>query len=613
MDIQLSFPTSFEYVIRLDRVKVRLINPDEKDEWDELMQKHHFLHSAKLAGNQLRYVAELYGKCVALLSFSAPSYHLKGRDKWIGWSEEQLAQRRHFVVQNSRLLIMPDITLNNLSSRILSLCSKRLNADWEANFGHPVMLIETFVDPAYHRGTCYKAANWIRLGETQGFKRSGKGFYESHGSPKALWVHPLQSDVQKILSAQELPAKLMAHEKPISSAYVVAKLPLKPLDSLYDHLRTIKDNREKKGLRHSLASCLSIVVCGLLAGCKGLTECAELAKSLNQRQRQVLMTRYNMTSKKHEVPSYSTLWRTVAGTNPQEFETIVGKWFHRQKDGLPKAICIDGKALRATLDKHQKGYYAVSAVAHNPAEDFFFEQTMIECKSHEDEAARNIIASTPTLKGVTVTLDALHNQSQTMNLIVDEKQGDFLLNVKKNTPQLRSSIENLFINPPVEPASCRTDGKEHGRREIRTIKVLDITPEKTNWPHTYKAAMLTRERYTIRQGETIDSESETTYWVASHQGDKINAKQLLERTRGHWTIENKLHHKKDRSMDEDRYQARNGVARIMSYVKSLVALILDVPKKTLNVVQRRLAMKPHLLTRWMTGSSLIKWKQCNLN
>jgi len=238
---------------------------------------------------------------------------------------------------------------------------------------------------------------------------------------------------------------------------------------------------------------------------------------------------------------------------------------------------------------------------------------MVECKSHEDEAARNIIASIPTLKGVTVTLDALHNQSQTMNLIVDEKQGDFLLNIKKNTPQLRSSIENLFINPPVKPTSCQTDGKEHGRREIRTIKVLDITPEQTNWPHIYKAAMLTRERDIIRQGEIIDSESETTYWVASHQGDKINAKQLLERTRGHWTIENKLHHKKDRSMDEDRYQARNSVARIMSYVKSLVALILDVPKKTLNVVQRRLAMKPHLLTRWMTGSSLIKWKQCYLS
>jgi predicted transposase YbfD/YdcC len=613
MAIELSFPTTFKYVVRLDRVKVRLISPDEKDQWNELVQQHHSLHSAKLAGNQLRYVAEIYGKCVALLSFSAPSYHLKGRDEWIGWSEEQLAQRRHFVVQNSRLLIMPDVTLNNLASCVLSLCSKRLCADWEANFHHPVVLIETFVDPAYHRGTCYKASNWIRLGETQGFKRSGKGFYQSHGSPKALWVHPLQGDVQKILSAQELPAKLRAHEKPLSSAYVVAKLSRKPLDSLYDHLRIIKDHRAKKGRRHSLSSCLSIVVCGIVAGCKGLTECAELAKSLNQCQRQALMTRYNMTSKKHEVPSYSTLWRTVAGTDPQEFETIVGKWLHQQKEELPKAICIDGKALRATLDEHQKGHYAVSAVSHNPRDDFFFEQTMVECKSHEDEAARNIIAFIPTLKGVTVTLDALHNQAQTMNLIVDDKQGDFLLNVKMNTPQLRSSIENLFINSPTEPATCQTDDKEHGRREIRTIKVLDITPEQTNWPHTYKAAMLTRQRDIIRQGETISSGSETTYWVSSHQGDKINAEQLLGMARGHWTIENKLHHKKDRSMDEDRYQARNGIARIMSYIKSLVALVLDGVKKTLNVVQRRLTMKPHLLTRFMTGSSLSDWKQCCLN
>ena len=75
---------------------------------------------------------------------------------------------------------------------------------------------------------------------------------------------------------------------------------------------------------------------------------------------------------------------------------------------------------------------------------------MIECKTHEDEAARNIIASMPTLKNVTVTLDALHNQKQTMGLIVDEKQGDFLLTVKKNTSQLYRFVEELFKNPPVK-------------------------------------------------------------------------------------------------------------------------------------------------------------------
>ena len=152
MALKFSFPTRCKhYVVRLDRVTVRLISPEEKTQWDELIENHHFLHSAHLPGNTLRYVAELNGKCMALISFSAPSFHLRQRDEWIGWSEAQLFQRRHFIVQNSRLLVMPDIKLKNLSSRVLSLCLHRLNTDWEKHFGHPVLLVETFIDPTYNR------------------------------------------------------------------------------------------------------------------------------------------------------------------------------------------------------------------------------------------------------------------------------------------------------------------------------------------------------------------------------------------------------------------------------------------------------------------------------
>jgi len=372
MAIKLSFPSTRKYRMRLNRVTVRLIEDDEKDQWNKLVKEHHFLNSSRLAGNQLRYVAELYGRCVALLSFSASSYHLGLRDNWIGWSEEQLFQRRHFIVQNSRLLIMPDVTLKNLSSRVLSLCLKRLNTDWQTHFGHPVLLVETFVDPAYHRGTCYHAANWIRLGETKGFQRSSRGYYQSHGSPKALWIHPLRPDVQEILSSAQLTPELATSEIKLSSKYLLAKLPTESLNSLFDHLKTITDPRRRKGRRHTLASCLSVVVCGTLAGCDGLTECAELADSLNQPQRRALRTRYNLYTKKYEVPSYSTLWRTLAGTDPEEFEYVVKQWICQQQPKLPEAISIDGKALRATLDKNQKGHYVVSAVPHNLENDFFF-------------------------------------------------------------------------------------------------------------------------------------------------------------------------------------------------------------------------------------------------
>jgi len=371
MALKLTFPTRFNYTIRLDRVKVRLINSSEKRQWDDLMRKHHFLQSAHLAGNQLRYVAELYGKCVALLSFSAASYHLTLRDQWIGWSENQLFQRRHFVVQNSRLLILPEVGLQNLSSRVLSLCSKRLSNDWENHFGHPVFVVETFVDPAYHRGTCYKASNWVRLGETQGFSRSGRGFYESNGSPKALWVCPLRSDAQKLLSSKELPENFKRHEKSLSQEYRLAKIPSAPLGCLHDQLRTIQDHRSRKGRQFPLATCLAIVVCGTLAGCKGLSECAELAKSLNHAQRQALQTWYKWKKRRYEVPSHTTLWRVIAGTDPIEFERVVKNWFNQEKEELPEAICIDGKALRATLDENQKGHYIVSAIAQD-SNNFFF-------------------------------------------------------------------------------------------------------------------------------------------------------------------------------------------------------------------------------------------------
>ena len=237
---------------------------------------------------------------------------------------------------------------------------------------------------------------------------------------------------------------------------------------------------------------------------------------------------------------------------------------------------------------------------------------MIECKSHEDEAARNIIASIPTLKGVTATLDALHNQKQTMELIVKEKQGDFLLTVKKNTLQLYRFVENLFKNLPAELKKASTETIGHGRHEKRTIEVVDIDPDQSNWPHTYKAAKLIRGRDLIRNGKTASSHSETVYLVSIHQDNTTTAEKLLKLSRGHWSIENKLHHKKDRTMDEDRYRARNAVARIMSCLRSLTSLILDTAKGSLNVIQRRLTSKLHSLTQFVKCKSLDKWKLCFL-
>ena len=111
----------------LDRVNVRLIREDERSEFDRLIEEEHYLHSSVLAGQSLRYVAELDGQWLALISFSAASLHLKARERWISWSPRQRARRLGLVVNNSRFLVLPERQrYPNLASRVLGLCLRRL-------------------------------------------------------------------------------------------------------------------------------------------------------------------------------------------------------------------------------------------------------------------------------------------------------------------------------------------------------------------------------------------------------------------------------------------------------------------------------------------------------
>ena len=114
----------------LRRITVRLIEPEEKERWDKLIEKGHYLKNAQLVGRQLRYVAELDGEWVALVGWNTAAYHLKGREEWIGWGVEQRKKRLKFVAQNSRYLILVAAgRYPNLASRVLSLCTKVLSKD----------------------------------------------------------------------------------------------------------------------------------------------------------------------------------------------------------------------------------------------------------------------------------------------------------------------------------------------------------------------------------------------------------------------------------------------------------------------------------------------------
>lgn len=351
------------YGLRVTGVRVRPILAGEESEWNGLMDSLHFLGSGSFAGHQIRYVAEHRGRAVALACFSACAYHLADRDRWLGWSDEQATQRRHFVVQNSRFLILPGESHRNLASRVLSLCTKRVAEDWRQRFGFAPVLVETLVDPLHFRGTSYKAAGWTLVGCTRGFRRDGREFYCRDSSPKSIWLKPLRTDARDLLRAPALPDDLRAFEKPLPRKRVAARLKFAGLRSLFTTLQAIRDPRGGQGKRYPLGCCLSLVACAVLAGCKGLRECATFAAALTQPQLDALRCWKSPRTGRYVAPKYGTLWRTVSGIDAVEFERTVNQWF--RDEGLhPEAVAIDGKTLRATLLNEEGESCAVSAISH---------------------------------------------------------------------------------------------------------------------------------------------------------------------------------------------------------------------------------------------------------
>ena len=160
--------------------------------------------SMSSVGETVRYVAHHRGRWLA--AFSAPALKCEARDRWIGWDYGVQVCRLHLVTNNSRFLILPGGE-RNLGSRVLSLCARRLVNDWPARFGHDLLLAETFVDPAYFRGTVYRAANWIEVGRTRGFARDGHS-YREHAHPKLVFLHPLCRDARARLRAAHLDPRL---------------------------------------------------------------------------------------------------------------------------------------------------------------------------------------------------------------------------------------------------------------------------------------------------------------------------------------------------------------------------------------------------------------------
>lgn len=187
---------------KLGGIELVGVNGDRElsGQWRSMMQAYHPLGDGPLCGAQLRYLIRSAQGVVGGLSFSAPAWRLGVRDTWIGWTESMRAARLTQVVGNTRFLILPCVKVKNLASHVLGLATQRLAGDWQARYGEPLLLVETFVDTSRYEGTCYRAANWIDLGLTQGRGRQDRERTAQLAAKRVL-VYRLQRNARKILSA----------------------------------------------------------------------------------------------------------------------------------------------------------------------------------------------------------------------------------------------------------------------------------------------------------------------------------------------------------------------------------------------------------------------------
>src|SRR5512139_1086325 len=202
---------------------VRPVRREEQPRWCTLMQQHHYLGFERIVGESLCYVASRDTEWVALLGWGSAALKCGPRDRWIGWDRALQWRRLPLIVNNVRFLILPEGQEPNLASRVLALNLKRLSQDWEIYYGHPVLLAETFVDGARFRGTCYRAAGWQVLGQTRGFAKRNRHYWQ-HGQSKLVFVRPLVADARSRLIAPFLPPR-NSQRKEISWMIDINRLP----------------------------------------------------------------------------------------------------------------------------------------------------------------------------------------------------------------------------------------------------------------------------------------------------------------------------------------------------------------------------------------------------
>ena len=423
-------------------VVVRPIRREERDRWQELMREHHYLGFCGLVGERVEYVATVSDRWVALLAWSAAALKLSMRDRWIGWNWAVQLQRLKYVCNNARYLILPGESVPNLASRVLALNLKRLSHDFLDFYGHPILVVETFVDSARNRGTCYLAQGWECLGETKGFGRKANG-YVPHGSKKWVLVKRLSTDACERLS-DSCRDPVRREEEIMIINY--KKLPLEGRGGLMDVLKTVKDPRSRRGALHPFICIMAISVCALLSGCRSYQAIADWAANLTENEKKKFFCR-------NGTPGESTIRKTLQRINADDFDKKLSAWLLKQSGFVGQItgnIAVDGKTARGSHDGDKKGIHLLSAFLHEEA--IVIAQKEVGVKTNEIPELINLLRPLP-IKGANVTVDAMHTQVESAVFLVREKEADFTMIVKENQPTLKAQLADSLGDQAFSPSA----------------------------------------------------------------------------------------------------------------------------------------------------------------
>lgn len=457
MSLKFRAPSPEEQTM-LEQVQVGLLDPSQLARCHQLLDEHHYLKSLKPVGQRLYYGAtDPQGQWLALLVFNAAAKHLKSREQWIGWTEGQRQRRLPLVVNLSRFCLLPDKTFPNLGTRVLRLTLERLSADWQSHYRHPVLIVETFVDPEQFCGTVFSANGWVELGKTDGWGRHQRDYYVKHDQPKRLFARELCRNARRSLQAEHLRPDLAVVE---AKGTPRPRQSVKEIGSMVERFKEVSDFRERVE-SYPLWSLLTIVLLAVLCEApRGSKDLAKFARGFSQAQRRALGIRRNPQGR-YPAPSQPTFSRLLQKVDGHKVEQIILAIQEQVRGKPPKEdlIALDGKE-----PKHGGGQGVLTAVAL-PSQ-FYLGSEVVEEKTNEIPVAPQLLARLD-LQGRFVSLDALNTQDETARAIVMEGGGDYLLTAKGNQPTVEANIKKLVPAPKADfpPSGTHAHSMPHGGKK----------------------------------------------------------------------------------------------------------------------------------------------------